>query len=888
MGKVLQSFKKLIYNLIPYGIIKKRKAAKSRKEKRKKAELKRIKQLEKEKEKAQKAKEKFLNSKKTKSYSNHYSGYHYEEPIEQNWVLYEAHTGIGMVCNPYAIFKAFMQSPDFDKYIHIWVIMDEDEMNLLKEEYAEYNNVVFVYYQSKAYSYFLAKSKYLINNTSFGFAFTKREEQIFVNTWHGITIKTLGYDCPDGARVSANMIRNFLMSDYIIQPEEFMVNIFDESFRLKNIFKGKYIQDGYPRNDLVLKTDKDYICDKLEKRGTHIDKNKKTILYAPTWFGNAANNPYIDMSKYTDIYAYLKSHVDTDQYNILIKPHHVVYRHLSEEEKNSGIYVSYSIDTNELLSVVDILITDYSSIFFDYMVADKPILFYIPDYKEYEEKRGIYFKPDELPGPCLFDLKGVADSINNIDSCIKEYADKRHKMMDWACPYDDGKVSEKIIDIVFNKNEKPYRIVAPKQENKKRILIYPGNLKVNGVTSAAISLLKKIDYSKYDVTAFFIKNNDPNSHENFDKIPGEVRSIIRCSPPSLCEEQMDAYRMMLKDGFDIPAEKQEMQNYIIQKEYIRCLGNTDFDIVIDFSGYSALFPCLVAEQNKNAKKMIWQHSDLLLDFTNSEKRQLNSNSLSLNGLLSVYEHFDKIVSASKDIFEINRNNLSNERTFDKFTYSTNIIDEKRIADLSGETAYCTSGEKEFIKLDSDISKNGIETCKLIPIFKKNENTAIFCTMGRCMPEKNHENIIRAVKMLRDEGKDVCLYIIGDGHLRPKLEALINELGLRQYVIITGFLDNPFAIMKESNCFVFPSEYEAQGLAVLEARMVKLPIIVNNYPAVNSVVLEDKQYIMDNPSVDSICRAMHAYLDNQIKSDYEFDLTGYNKTSFSEFEQLLEQ
>lgn len=882
MKNLIYNFKKFMYNFVPYGIVRIRKAAKKND-----PELKRRKQLEKEEKKARKAREKFLNSKKTKSYGKHYSRYHYEEPIEESWILYEAHNGVGMVCNPYAIFKAFIQSPDFGSYVHIWVIKDQEEMDLLKEEYAQYSNVIFVNYQSKAYSYFLAKSKYLINNTSFGFAFSKREGQILVNTWHSITVKTLGYDCPDGARVSANMIRNFLMSDYIILPEKFMTDIFDDSFRLKNIYTGKYIQDGYPRNDLVVKTDKDYICDKLEKRGSHIDKNKKTILYAPTWSGNAANNPYIDMSKYTDLYEYLKAHIDTDKYNILIKPHHVVYRNLSEEDRSSGIYVSYSIDTNELLSVVDILITDYSSIFFDYMVADKPILFYIPDYKEYEETRGIYFKLNELPGPCLYDLKGVADSINDIDSCINAYADKRREMMDWACPYDDGAVSEKIIDIVFHNNTAPYRIIEPKNEGKKRILIYPGSLRVNGVTSAALSLLNRIDYSKYDVTAYFIKNNDANSRNNFNKLPKEVRSIIRCNPPSLCEEQMASYKLMLKNAFNVPDEEKELQAYILKKEYVRCLGNTDFDIVIDFSGYSALFPCLVANQCKDALKMIWQHNDMLVDFSNKQKRKLNGSSFSLEGLLSVYEHFDKIVSASKAVFEENRKNLSNERTYDRFTYSANIIDEKRISDLTKETLYCISGENKYIRVPSKVSENGVESCKLIPVLKTTESTVVFCTMGRCMPEKNHENIIRAVKSLRDEGRDVCLYIIGDGHLRSKLESLIDELDLRKYVIITGFLNNPFAVMKECDCFVFPSEYEAQGLAVLEARMVKLPIILNNYPAVGSVLLDDQQYIMDNPSVASICKAMKEYLNGNIKADYEFNLADYNKMAYSEFETLLE-
>ena len=331
---------------------------------RKEQERKRLEQ-EKKARIQEKKKNKFLYGKKTKKWRTYYPQYHQQEKLEEDWIFYESHDGIGMLCNPYAIFRAFLGMPEFEKYIHIWVIDNDEEMQLLLEEYKDYKNVFFIHYCNRAYAYFLAKAKYLINNTSFPFVFSKREGQIYLNTWHSITVKTLGYDTPDGNRVVKNMIRNFLMSDYIISPNAFMTKIFEESFRLTNVFEGKYIQEGYPRNDLTIHAQREYILKKLEQHGTKITPNKKVILYAPTWSGNAANQPIINMSKYTDLYEYLSSHIDTQEYQILIKPHHVVYRRLSQEEKDSGYYISYAIDTNELLSIVDILVTDYSSMNLD-------------------------------------------------------------------------------------------------------------------------------------------------------------------------------------------------------------------------------------------------------------------------------------------------------------------------------------------------------------------------------------------------------------------------------------------------------------------------------------------------------------------------------------------
>lgn len=155
-----------------------------------------------------------------------------------------------------------------------------------------------------------------------------------------------------------------------------------------------------------------------------------------------------------------------------------------------------------------------------------------------------------------------------------------------------------------------------------------------------------------------------------------------------------------------------------------------------------------------------------------------------------------------------------------------------------------------------------------------------------MPEKNHHTLIRALKRLIEEGEDCMLYIVGDGHMRGELENLAEDLGIGDKVIITGFMSNPFIIMKECDCFVFPSIYEAQGLAVLEARMVGLPIVVSNYPAVTSVLLEDKQYIMNGTDTEAVYEGMRAYLDGKVPGDYQFDIQQYNQKAYQEFLDLL--
>ena len=173
------------------------------------------------------------------------------------------------------------------------------------------------------------------------------------------------------------------------------------------------------------------------------------------------------------------------------------------------------------------------------------------------------------------------------------------------------------------------------------------------------------------------------------------------------------------------------------------------------------------------------------------------------------------------------------------------MDEEKIGRQIQADGSCKINGLKYLKVANTVMGNGVEEATLIPFKEEEKKYVRFVTMGRCMPEKNHRNLILAVNRLLGEGVLCKLYIIGDGQERKELESLIEELGIQGQVLITGFVTNPFVILKECDCFVFPSFYEAQGLAVLEARLVGLPIIVSNYPAVESVLLEDKQFLLSS-------------------------------------------
>lgn len=813
---------------------------------------------------------------------------HYRKnKVQGNLIFYSSHHGAGMVCSPYAIFNTMMKSDEFDNYEHVWQIDDPKERAILEAEYSGCRNVRFVGKNSSAYFDAVTSAKYIVNNNTMPFYFTKKPEQIYVNTWHGIPLKTLGYDIPDGKYTSRNMTRNFLAADYIISPCRFTTKIFKESYKLEGLYSGKMTECGYPRNDLLFGTDRDYIIDKLSAHGIVIDSDKKIILYAPTWKGTSFDRAENDIARYDEFCDYLLEHIDTDKYQILIKPHPMVCKLLSEEDKSSGKYVSQCIDTDELLSITDILVSDYSSIFFDFLLTDRPIIFYIPDVESYREYRGVYFGLDELPGPYSCDMGDIAVWINDAGGIREKYADVYNKMKAWSCEFDDGNVSQRVIDAVFHRDDSQCRMIADfAVGKKKRILINGGSFAVNGVTTSLLTLLNMLDYDKYDVTLMVI--DDERSMDNIMKVNDNVRVLCRCGQIPFGVDELFKHRSLVKHGLTPELYCEILEDGAYKRNFVRCFGNSAFDTVIDYSGYGITQPMTLL-QCWDAKKVIWQHNDLLLDLTNKAKKSRGiyrkKSATPIESLVTLYDYFDEVVSCSEAIMLTNRKNLATDDTYDKFMFSTNPVDFDRIRKCCENAVYQNGN---FIDCaGSDKEKE---------ILEPNADNINFVTMGRFSPEKNHLNLIEGFAKLCSENDRCRLYIIGDGAMRGEYESIIAHndaimdndgtcVDFKDKVILTGLLENPFGIMQKCGCFVLPSIYEGMGVVVCEARALKLSVIVSDFEAVNAVCVPNGQLVTGH-SADDLYEAMKKFADGQLTGEYEFSPAEFNRKALSEFEAVL--
>lgn len=810
-----------------------------------------------------------LRSKYTKNIM-HYANLYKTIEVDENHILYQVRDGQSMTDSPYAIFKYLMEHQAYQKYIHIWVVASQKMQKAYSKKFNKYKNVKFIVKESDDYLHYLAKCKYLINNATFPTYFTKKPNQVYVNTWHGTPLKSMGLDIKDNLLESQNTIRNFLSSDYIISPNQHTTDIFKKAFKLEELNDDAILEIGYPRIDATLKAQSETVIQKLKKQGLKMT-NAPILLCSPTWRGHTVSTPEDNIEEMEEMIEVLNKKTD---YQVLLKVHPFIYRKAEGNKKLKKYLVNDTFDTNELLSIVDLLVTDYSSIFFDYLVTNKPIIFYTPDYEDYEENRGFYLPVDSLPGPSVHSIETLVDTVNHQQNILTQYNDNYRAYQQKFANYDDGHVTERVVNKVFNTTQQH----KEKQQNRKeRLLIYPGGMKPNGITTSMMNLLENVDYDRYDITIYLGFNRNKDVVDNLKSLNENVRVILRKGP--LLATTMEYYRNLLvrNRGIKSKIEEKIYPNELYEREFRKVFGNSEFDVVIDFSGYAMFWSELLLASNAK-RKLIYLHSDMKMDM----ERKVNGvrpHYTNLKGVMSLYPYYDKLVSVSEVTKQENIKKIATRKTINKFNASMNTVNLDRIYNSINEDndIFMKNGERVIVReQDKQITS--------VP-FHKNDYKVM--TMGRLSPEKGFDNLIKAFSGIVEANPNARLYILGDGPLKHQLNKLIESLNLSEHVFLMGQKRNPFNIMKDCELFVLPSYYEGQSMVLLEALTVGIDILASDIPA-NQYVLDYGKYgMLSFNDSESLQASIQQFISGETPDYAKFDPELYNKEAVEQFYHLLD-
>lgn len=332
----------------------------------------------------------FLLSKK---YVNYYNKF----PTDENQFLFECFKGKFVNDSPLSIYQELLSTNLAAKFI--WVL--SDEQHPLAKKMQAMPNTKVVFYGTEEYLKAYATSKYWVTNCRIPFRIVKKTDQVFIQCWHGTPLKKMAHDIKIGSNAKTSLDglkfaydHEVKRLDYFISPSPYASKCFCSSF---NMPKSKILESGYPRNDKLVNHKNDLVLIREIKSELGIREGQKVVLYGPTWRDDkicSVNGNHV-----------LTNPLDSDDFLAEFENTVFLYRgHYftrPEKEMVNFIDVSDYNDINDLFLISDALITDYSSLFFDFAILCRPIYFYMPDLEEYREKtRGFYLDVEtELPGP---------------------------------------------------------------------------------------------------------------------------------------------------------------------------------------------------------------------------------------------------------------------------------------------------------------------------------------------------------------------------------------------------------------------------------------------------------------------------------------------------------
>ncbi|WP_329368421.1 bifunctional glycosyltransferase/CDP-glycerol:glycerophosphate glycerophosphotransferase [Streptomyces sp. NBC_01483] len=354
-------------------------------------------------------------------------------PVKKDTAVFAAYWNADYACNPAAIDQKLRELAPHVK--PTWVLKP-DPRNRPPADTATVHPGSFGFWRA------MARSKYFVNNVNFPTRVVKRPGQVFVQTHHGTPLKRMGVDQVEFPLGAAQMDMELLMHrvdhwDYSISSNSFTTATWDRAYPSTSYSSLDY---GYPRNDvLVNATDADRTAAR-EKLGLAPDA--KVVLYAPTHRDyQSVPQPLLDVEHFADSLG--------DGFTVLVRAH---YFNLGTRHGTTDgiIDVSGHPSVEELYLAADCLLTDYSSLMFDYALLDRPVVIYANDWEVYRATRGTYFDIHvESPGPVVATKEDLIDVFLSGRWSDDTSAKVRTEFRRRFCEYDDGRAAERVVRRVF-------------------------------------------------------------------------------------------------------------------------------------------------------------------------------------------------------------------------------------------------------------------------------------------------------------------------------------------------------------------------------------------------------------------------------------------------------
>lgn len=369
-------------------------------------------------------------------------------PVKNNLIMFESFLGKQYSDNPRAIYQYLKDHhPEYKMY---WSVDPRFKKGLPQ------TGVPYVNRFSIKWLFLTARARFWVTNSRMPLWIPKPKNTIYLQTWHGTPLKKLAQDQKEvlmpgttTEKYKKNFHKESRNWDYLVSPNRYSTEIFRSAFQ----FDKQMIESGYPRNDVFYSTVRDERASAF-KKNHGLPEDKKFILYAPTW----RDNQYHQVGQYKmDLKLDLEKLRNElgEEYIVILRMHYLVAENFDLDAYQGFAYdFSKHEDIQDLYLISDLLITDYSSVFFDYANLKRPMIFFTYDIDEYRgDIRGFYFNfEEEAPGPIVKTTEEVIEAIKN----MSRDQDSNKRFNDFYqrfCYLEDGHAAERVVKEVILKDK---------------------------------------------------------------------------------------------------------------------------------------------------------------------------------------------------------------------------------------------------------------------------------------------------------------------------------------------------------------------------------------------------------------------------------------------------
>lgn len=377
-------------------------------------------------------------------------------PLAQHRVAFEAFNGRSYAGSPRALYEAMLDDPRFARCSFVWVLRDPARaasFPALADPRTEIvGHLTGPYYRA------VGRARMWISNSIIAPEMTPRKGQVYLQTWHGTPLKRIGLDVvgttelvgTGKAEIDHRYRSEGVKIDRFLSSAPFTTRAFAGAFGLPADGAGSpFVETGQPRNDVLVNAGQRDVAAARSRLG--IGPRTKVVLYAPTWREDQhdsrsgfVHSPPLDVARLRETLG--------DGWLLLVRAHYFVTN--TVDFAGAGDFardVSGIDDINELCLASDVLVTDYSSLYFDFALLGRPMVFFMYDLARYASRlRGFYLPIEDVPGPIAKDQDELEAALLSPDlGADNTPAErKRAELVAQLAPHDDGHASQRVLDLV--------------------------------------------------------------------------------------------------------------------------------------------------------------------------------------------------------------------------------------------------------------------------------------------------------------------------------------------------------------------------------------------------------------------------------------------------------